>query len=226
MGLISSLEKISLFGGHAKETPSWHHYGIGERIRFLEACQRDARLVKNHLIKARRIKLLCTSLVAAALIVVIALDISPTRDALGEALLDAKAERMRAGKVLDVRDLYGLAYELQADRRYEGAAMAYEFIIMQHPGDEVALNNLAWLYATAEDESVRDKKAALELARRAASIKKEAFILDTLAEAYFINGMHEEALATIEEALALKPEENRNYYLEQRERFRTAEPPE
>jgi ribulose-5-phosphate 4-epimerase/fuculose-1-phosphate aldolase len=46
-------------------------------------------------------------------------------------------------------------------------------------------------------------------------------ILDTLAEAYFINGMLEKAIETEIKALALA-KEKRGYYKEQLERFRKA----
>ena len=220
-GLISSLEKISYFGGHAKETPSWHHYGIGERIRFLELCQRDGRIATKHLKKTRRIKVLCISLVATAVIMATALNVPAGREAIHDVLVEAKINRMLAQKMDDPAMLMGLAQGLQEVKRYRDAIVLYEKIIARSPDNETALNNLAWLYATADDDAVRDKEASLELAQRAAAVKRDAYILDTLAEAYFLNGMREEALAAIEEAIALKPE-NPDYYVERRERFRSA----
>ncbi len=81
-----------------------------------------------------------------------------------------------------------------------------------------ALNNLAWLYATCEETSCRDPERALVLAKRVAALEKEAHILDTLAESYFINGDIEAALATEKEALAIA-KKDRAYYLEQIARF-------
>jgi hypothetical protein len=47
--------------------------------------------------------------------------------------------------------------------------------------------------------------------------RREATILDTLAELQFLTGEPEAAVATIEEAMALAPQEP--YYAEQRRRF-------
>jgi len=68
-------------------------------------------------------------------------------------------------------------------------------------------NNLAWLYATANDEKFRDKARALEHALKAAELSKEknAQILDTLARAYYINGKFKEAVEAEKKALELKP---------------------
>jgi len=67
---------------------------------------------------------------------------------------------------------------------------------------------------------LRDNKKALALAQKAASLTREPHILDTLAEAYFINGNTEEALKTIQEAIALKPADV-EYYYKQKQKFLT-----
>ena len=46
-------------------------------------------------------------------------------------------------------------------------------------------------------------------------------ILDTLAEAYYINGHYEDALAAIDEAIARDGPE-RDHFLKQREKFQRA----
>jgi tetratricopeptide (TPR) repeat protein len=46
--------------------------------------------------------------------------------------------------------------------------------------------------------------------------------LDTLAEAYYVTGRHEEAVQTIDRALAANPE-NKAYFLEQRQKFLKAQ---
>jgi tetratricopeptide (TPR) repeat protein len=67
---------------------------------------------------------------------------------------------------------------------------------------------MGWLYATAEDPTLRDPAKALAYAQRAvdASDGKEANILDTLAEAYYVNQQYDEAIETEERALELAPE--------------------
>ena len=46
--LISSLEKISWLSGDIRDKPSWHHFGIGQRVDFLEKCSRDRSLIAHH----------------------------------------------------------------------------------------------------------------------------------------------------------------------------------
>jgi tetratricopeptide (TPR) repeat protein len=76
------------------------------------------------------------------------------------------------------------------------------------PGNVGILNHMGWLYATAEDPTLRDPAKALAYAQRAvdASDGKEANILDTLAEAYYVNQQYDEAIETEERALELAPE--------------------
>jgi rhomboid protease GluP len=82
------------------------------------------------------------------------------------------------------------------------------------------LNNCAWNVAIADVASDDELTSALTLAERAVEEtgRKEATILDTLAELQFRLGDANAAIATIEEAMALQPREP--YYSEQRRRFR------
>ncbi len=223
-GLISSLEKISYFGGYAKDAPSWHHFGIGERIRFLETCRNGRRNVAAHRRRAKSIKALFATTFVVAMVLAIVLSAPRSREAIKTRLLEAKIERLLRGRIEDPKVLMGLALGLQEAKRYAQSIAFYERILERYPENEVALNNLAWLCATAEDERILDKHRALDLAQRAADLKKEAYILDTLAEAYYVNGMRQKALEVIEEAIALKPE-NIDYYLGQRERFMSTPQP-
>lgn len=84
------------------------------------------------------------------------------------------------------------------------------------PGE---LNNIAWTIAITPDHSQAEIDVALRLAERAAveTGRKDPEILDTLAEVQFQLGRESEALSTIDEAIAMAPEEP--YYREQRRRF-------
>jgi len=81
------------------------------------------------------------------------------------------------------------------------------------------LNNLAWIIATGDDPGREALDTALRLAERAVADtdRAEANILDTLAEVHFQRGENDAALAVIEEAMRLDPDEA--YYRGQRERF-------
>ena len=80
------------------------------------------------------------------------------------------------------------------------------------------MNNLSWLLLTSVDISLRDPSRALNLARMAAVIQPRGYILDTLATAYWANGMIEEAVASERQAIFADPAQ-RKYYQIQIERF-------
>ncbi len=81
------------------------------------------------------------------------------------------------------------------------------------------LNNRAWFVAIDPGSSRENLEAALLLAERAVNetARQDAPILDTLAELQFQLGLQDEAIETIDEAIAREPDES--YYWEQRRRF-------
>jgi tetratricopeptide (TPR) repeat protein len=92
-------------------------------------------------------------------------------------------------------------------KMYADALNDYTKALEFKPNDAAIHNNIAYLYVSANDESFRDKTKALEHAKKAAELSKEknAEILDTLARAYFINGMVKEAIDTENKTLKLEP---------------------
>jgi tetratricopeptide (TPR) repeat protein len=108
-------------------------------------------------------------------------DDAALRDELGDALL-------RQGREVEAIAQYRAALALQPD--LAGAA-----------------NDLAWLLATARDRAQRDPVEALRLAEQAvaATGRRDAGLLDTLAVAQAANGRFEDAVATLDAALALLP---------------------
>jgi membrane associated rhomboid family serine protease len=92
-------------------------------------------------------------------------------------------------------------------------------LLEEGPAPIGMLNNEAWLIATSGDPSEEELELALRLARRAvrATQRQEPNLLDTLAEVYFQLGRGEDAVETIDQAIALDPDEA--YYREQRRRF-------
>ena len=86
------------------------------------------------------------------------------------------------------------------------AARAFRRVLPSNPDDPDLLESLAWILATAPDASVRDGRAAVDLAQRAAQLSGETpppTVLDTLAAAYAENGQFADAVAIAERALAL-----------------------
>ncbi len=101
---------------------------------------------------------------------------------------------------------------------YGKGADAYEKVLALRPNSPDTLNNLAWMLLTAVDKDIQDPVRALTLSQKAAAIRPQGYILDTLATAYWKNGLLKSALDTERRAIAVNPE-NRNYYRKQMEKF-------
>jgi tetratricopeptide (TPR) repeat protein len=87
------------------------------------------------------------------------------------------------------------------------------------------LNSVAWAFATSTDNAVRNPESALRYARRAIAEDKEGpkpHILDTLAEAYFVNEQYSEAVRTEQQAIAAATAEEKDRYQENLEKYQRA----
>lgn len=93
---------------------------------------------------------------------------------------------------------------LQSGRQMEAIAH-YEKALAALPDSIVALNNLAWLFATSGDSAMRNGARAVELAARAVQLSggKNPFFLQKLAVAQAANGSFPAAIVTAERALEL-----------------------
>lgn len=103
----------------------------------------------------------------------------------------------------DVRMYLGHAYYLNKD--FPLAITQLQHALSIKPDSPFAENELAWIYATADDPNIRNPSEALRLANHAVqpSPKPFAAILDTLAEALLLNGQHAEARQTEQQAASL-----------------------
>jgi len=219
--LIRSLEKVALTSGQSPDKPNWHHFSITERITFLHQCEHDRRFIQRH---DRKLK---NSLLAYALFLCMLMAtgwfITPripteqlTNDFL-EKLIVLEIEKSPGNAVL----YYDLANVYLQKENFAEAITAYRHAIWLNPQFPPALNNLAWLYATCEDESLRQPEEALKLALAAVDLFPKTHVLDTLAESYYVNGRYQQALLAGKQALK-EAEENRDYYLRQVQRFQKA----
>ncbi|MBI3884843.1 MAG: hypothetical protein HY302_03830 [Opitutae bacterium] len=132
----------------------------------------------------------------------------------GEILLrqklwrDAAADFARGIALAPGRERYRL--DTQAGIAFEQAGETataigfYRRAIGEDQTNGIALNNLAWLLATAKDDSLRDAPLALSLAQAAELSETDvAGNLDTLAAALANSGRFAEAVLAAERALAL-----------------------
>ncbi len=218
--LITSLQKIAFHSGRIEDLPSWHHYSIRQRVEFLVEAFRNRDLIHRHNRKLYGSALLFTAVISGLIfanwrankagfseglktnVEILALEHSIEKDPGNERYLSA----------------YGAI--LCQKGRYSEAESVLRSAIIHAPDDATALNNLAWLYATGP-YSFRHPEEALKLALKAASLSPAPDILDTLAEAYFVNGQYEDAISIIDEAIA-EGGNMRTYLLKQKDKFQKA----
>lgn len=216
--LIASFEKIARLSGSRREEKNWHHFGIGERIDFLQRCERDRGQVKKH---DRKLLLSLVLYVLMILTLVTTLHRMDT-ESLSQGYETRYAEAVLLRKVRQEPEnsvwLIVLGDLLQSRQMEKKAIQAYEQALLLAPMNADLNNNLAWLLLTAQDKNLRDRQRALTLARTAALLKEHGYVLDTLATAYWANGLLAEALATQAKAIRIDPE-NRAYYRKQMEKF-------
>lgn len=217
--LIRVFEKIALLSGNIRDLPSWHHFGLGQRIDYLRRCETDPAWITRHHRKVHLALILYTAIIVAGGFAAWQMP----QDLLGEAPKARFAEALIRQKIQEQPN-NGLWFQLLGDLQYsltqeEDARYSYEQAIRLSPDNAEALNNLAWLLLTAQEPSLRDPAKALLLAQNAAT-KKNPHMLDTLATAYWANNNLEMALATEEEALA-RAVTHKDYYRGQMEKFRT-----
>ena len=215
-----ALLTIALKSGIDPQAPSWHHFSIAQRVEFLSRMERDPDLPRRHgqMLKKALLGYLASMAVLAALLLPTGLFQGPEELNLELAL--GGLNKAIQEQPLDPRLRLYRGMTLIRLERFAEAARAYEEALSMTPEEPAALNDLAWLLATGPDE-VRDPRRALALARRAARLKPEPAVLDTLAEACYVNGLFEEAVRWSRAALALDPDD-RAFFQRQTERFEKA----
>lgn len=84
-------------------------------------------------------------------------------------------------------------------KQYRKAETLLLTLIKERPADFTLMNNLAWVYATAEDPSIRNGKNAIKFAQEAMLLApNDHHVWSTLSEAYYMSGEYEKAYRSIE----------------------------
>ncbi|NTV12844.1 MAG: M48 family metalloprotease [Desulfobulbaceae bacterium] len=217
--LSAILEKIAWLGGNIRERPCWHHFGIGQRIDYLRECAEGKRKplwqeVKVYASLALFALFLCGAVLATWQLGNYLNVIERPGAELAKSFVDRKLQSEPDNPLW----LHLRADLLAAEKRYPEAVAAYEKSLLLQPENSEVLNNLAWLYLTAERKAWQDAVRGLELASKAAALSSRSHVLDTLAEAQWQNGEASQAIATERRALA-GAQENREYYRGQLQKF-------
>jgi tetratricopeptide (TPR) repeat protein len=93
---------------------------------------------------------------------------------------------------------YQLGVLLTADKKVDEAVVHFKSALSSRPDWLEALNNLAWIYATHKEPTLRNGEQAVQLAQRAVTLShtNNAGALDTLAAAYAEAGQFGHAAVT------------------------------
>ena len=210
--MISSFMKLGVRLGDDGKKPNWHHFNLSQRIDFIKKGMENPSIIHKQNRKVKR----------GIAIFVVLLILFTAFSYKGQPNLKRWASIIEHQLELtpdDYRLYAGLGeiyYEL---KEWQKAKKAYEYALGLNYKQPETLNNLAWLLLTSGDESLRDPKRALKLAKDSVEMKEAANTLDTLAEAYYQNDMYPEALNAAKRALELA-KENRSYYKKQYEKMK------
>jgi Zn-dependent protease with chaperone function len=219
--LISTLEKIAATSGQSADKPNWHHFSIRQRIDFLRKCEADASWISRHDTKIKK----SIGLYLGCLLLLGVLGYQLNVGTIGERLNSHFLEKVilrQIDKGSDNPNLYRLLGNIHYSKKnWSGVQDAWETALSLDPKNAEVLNNLAWHYATCEDEQYLDPDRALALATMAARLANLPHIWDTLAESYYVNGMHRQAVEAARNALGLA-KKNRSYYSDQLKKFKEA----
>ncbi len=87
-------------------------------------------------------------------------------------------------------------------KKYARGVEILEELAAEYPGEYAIINNIAWVYATAEDFSVRDSAKSIAYAQDALLLAPDNYhIWSTLAEAYYVAGQYDKSVRAAEEAI-------------------------
>ena len=107
------------------------------------------------------------------------------------------------------RARFGVGTGYIQQNKYQEAIAVLEPMTEEFPDDFLVKNNVAWLYATARDPTVRNGEKAIRYAQEALLISPNSYqVWNTLSESYYITGEYEKAQRAAEEALRLATQVN------------------
>ncbi len=219
--LISTLEKIAATSGQSADRPNWHHFSIRQRIDYLRKCESNSSWITrqdNKVKKSIGVYLICLLLLG---VLGYQLNIGVMGDRINSHFLE-KIILSEIEDDPDNPDLYSMLGNIYYNaKNWSGTQDTWEKSLALKPDNALVLNNLAWYYATCEDESYQDHFRALALAKLAIRLEKSPHIWDTLAESYYVNGMYRDAVEAGQKALE-RAGRKRHYFEEQLKKFKKA----
>lgn len=197
-----ALMKVAYLNGIPTQEKNWHHFGVAERIQYLQQCESSPQKVQQHHQRVRKIQIG----LLASLVVFLILNFSLRFDSMREWALTSKLDSILAKEIIaqeELSFLFAAGNQFYSENKYSKAEELYRKVIFYDPQNSPTLNNLAWLLVTEYGENASVVAEAISLARQALQFQRKAYILDTLAEAYLQAGQIQKAYRTSKEALLL-----------------------
>ncbi|MBF0573586.1 MAG: M48 family metalloprotease [Desulfamplus sp.] len=226
--LIRTFYKIVGINRHSWDKPNWHHYSIKERVDFLNLCELNPEYIQKH---HKRVRLMMQTYIVVMIFICLIgyyFNIGQGKEKINEYLAEKIINEQVEGEPENIDILLIAADYYYNKERFDKAVYYYNKVISISNNNSHALNNLAWLYATCPNIEFQNPQKALELATRALEATKietkditasiPSHILDTYAEACFLNGLYEEALEAAKDALK-NATDKKDYYQKQVNRF-------
>jgi Zn-dependent protease with chaperone function len=219
--LITTLEKIAATSGQSADKPNWHHFSIRQRIDYLRKCETNSSWITRHDGKVRK----SIGVYLACLLLLGTLGYQLNVGAMGDSISRHFLEKVLLREIEQTPDnpnLYSLLGNIYYNsKNWAGVRDIWENSLALEPDNAQVLNNLAWYYATCEDERYQNPVRALAMAKLAIRLERLPHVWDTLAESYYVNGMYQEAVEAGKQALALAGKK-RTYYQDQLDKFNNA----
>ena len=203
--ISTALLKVSWLNGINPEQDNWHHYGIRQRIDFLSKCLKKPEMIQHHHRRVTRIKIGCALMLVGLLGANIILTSEFTKTNLLAWKLESSYDSWKFEDANLLTKMGDLHYFQDSKNKAE---IWYRRALELNPGESRTLNNLAWLLTETHLGDKKRLNESMELAQKALAGKKTAFIWDTLAEAYFMNGLYEKAADAAQNALESAGEGN------------------
>ena len=99
---------------------------------------------------------------------------------------------------------FGLGTVYIKMERFRDALDIMEKLVKEYPDDYFIKNNVAWVYATTSDLSIRDGEKAIKFAQDALLSQPGSYhVWSTLSEGYYVSGEYEKAFRAAEQAMKL-----------------------
>jgi len=223
--LVAAFTKLGLLLGEAGRKPNWHHFNIPQRITFLKTALKNPDVARRHHRDLKRYLLLYVIVFTLITLPGVYWQRHNMIENLHYRYLSIRLEHLLQ-KEPGQPELWFLLGSFYIESNREAKALkALHRAHQLNPDNPETLNNLAWLLLTAKDQATRNYNLALNLAQKAADLKPEPHILDTLAEACWRLNDAESAIA-IEDGI-LKNNSNlrrREHYIKQLRKFKQHQP--